>query len=88
MHFCFLKNTRYCPMQPQLDALKEWMEFRSSYGEQVTGTSWVIRDIWQATNINYGAKLGLATAPKKLKSSGLKRLLESTMGARDSSNLS
>jgi integrase len=57
-------------------ALKEWIDFRSSYGEQVTGTSWLMRDIWQTTNINYGAKLGLATAPKKLKSGGLKRLLE------------
>lgn len=56
--------------------LKEWMNFRSSYGEQVTGTSWLMRVIWQTTNINYGAKLGLATAPKKLKSSGIKRLLE------------
>ncbi|MGH9977591.1 MAG: hypothetical protein ACRD8Z_17415, partial [Nitrososphaeraceae archaeon] len=58
------------------DALKEWMDFRSSYGENVTGASWLMRDIWQTTNINYGAKLGLATAPKKLKSGGIKRLLE------------
>jgi hypothetical protein len=35
-----------------------------------------MRDIWQTTNIDYGAKLGLATCPKKLKSSGIKRLLE------------
>ena len=35
-----------------------------------------MRDIWQTTNITYGAKLGLATYPKKLKSSGIKRLLE------------
>ena len=35
-----------------------------------------MRDIWQTTNIKYGAKLGLATLPKKLKSSGLKRLIE------------
>jgi hypothetical protein len=52
------------------------MDFRSSYGENATGTSWLMRDIWQTTNINYGAKLGLATAPKKLKSGGIKRLLE------------
>ena len=32
--------------------------------------------LWQTTNIKYGAKLGLATAPKKLKNSGIKRLLE------------
>jgi len=56
--------------------LKEWMDFRKSYGEQITGESWVMRDIWQTTNITYGAKLGLATHPKRLKSSGIKRLLE------------
>jgi hypothetical protein len=52
------------------------MEFRASYGENITGESWVMRDIWQTTNITYGANLGLATCPKKLKSSGIKRLLE------------
>jgi integrase len=57
-------------------SLKEWMEFRASYGENITGESWVMRDIWQTTNITYGANLGLATCPKKLKSSGIKRLLE------------
>jgi hypothetical protein len=35
-----------------------------------------MRDLWQTTNINYGAKLGLATLPRKLKSSGIKRILE------------
>jgi vacuolar-type H+-ATPase subunit I/STV1 len=35
-----------------------------------------MRDIWQTTNVDYGAKWGLATNPKKLKSSGIKRLLE------------
>jgi integrase len=58
------------------NALKEWMDFRASYGEKITGESWVMRDIWQTTNINYGAKWGLATCPKKLQSSGIKRLLE------------
>jgi integrase len=57
-------------------AIKEWMEFRASYGEKIIGSSWVIRDLWQTTNINYGAKWGLATNPKRLKSSGIKRLLE------------
>jgi integrase len=57
-------------------ALKEWMDFRASYGEKIAGESWVMRDIWQTTNINYGAKWGLATCPKKLQSSGIKRLLE------------
>ena len=57
-------------------SLKDWMDFRASYGEKITGDSWVMRDIWQTTNIDYGAKLGLATCPKKLKHSGIKRLLE------------
>jgi hypothetical protein len=57
-------------------SLKDWMDFRASYGEIITGESWVMRDIWQTINITYGANLGLATIPKKLKSSGIKRLLE------------
>jgi hypothetical protein len=40
------------------DALKDWMEFRSSYDEQVTGTSWLMRDIWQTKNINYYKSYG------------------------------
>jgi len=57
-------------------SLKDWMEFRASYGEKITGESWLMRNIWQTTNMDYGAKHGLATAPKKLKSSGIKRLIE------------
>jgi len=58
------------------NSLKDWMDFRASYGEYITGESWVMRDIWQTTNVDYGAKWGLATAPRQLKSSGIKRLLE------------
>jgi hypothetical protein len=58
------------------NALKDWIDFRGSYGEKITGESWVMRDIWQTTNIDYGAKWGLATCPKKLKSSGIKRIIE------------
>lgn len=56
--------------------LKDWMDFRASYGEAIDGDSWLMRDIWQTTNIDYGARLGLATFPKRLKSSGIKRVLE------------
>lgn len=35
-----------------------------------------MRDIWQTTNVDYGTRSGLATYPKKFKSSGIKRLLE------------
>ena len=50
--------------------------FRASYGEKITSESWVMRDLWRTTNIDYGAKLGLAKQPKKLQSTGIKRLIE------------
>src|ERR671921_442052 len=56
-------------------SLKEWMDFRAQYGEKINGDSWVMRDLWQTTNMNYGAKFGLATNPKKLHSIAIKRLL-------------
>jgi hypothetical protein len=27
--------------------LKHWIDFRASYGEQISGKSWLMRDIWQ-----------------------------------------
>jgi hypothetical protein len=35
--------------------LKEWMDFRASYGEHITCESWLMRDIRQTTNVRYGA---------------------------------
>lgn len=58
------------------NAIKDWMDFRSSFGEKITGESWIMRDIWQTTNVSYGAKWGLATFPKKLQSSAIKRLID------------
>ena len=57
-------------------AIKDWMDFRSSYGEIITKDSWLMRDLWQTTNMNYGARWGLATNPKKLQSIAVKRLLD------------
>ena len=68
MYYSFITTEAY-------DALKEWMEFRSSYGEKITGDSWVMRDLWKTTNITYGAKLGYARTPLKLKSSGIRSLI-------------
>jgi integrase len=56
--------------------LNEWMEFRQSYGEKITSESWLMRDIWQTTNVDYKSKSGLATCPRELKSGGIKRLIE------------
>ena len=54
------------------DALKDWMDFRDSYGEKINGESWIMRDLWQTSNMNYGAKWGLATHPRKLHSIAIK----------------
>jgi hypothetical protein len=43
------------------NALKEWIDFRASYGETITGESWVMRDLCQTTNVGSASKLGLAT---------------------------
>lgn len=68
-YYSFLTSEAYL-------ALKDWMDFRASYGEKITGESWLMRDLWRTTNITYGAKLGLAKDPRKLQSSGIKRLIE------------
>lgn len=51
--------------------LKDYNKINSSLPE-----TWLMRDLWQTTNMNYGARWGLAKNPKRLKSSGVKRLLE------------
>ena len=58
------------------NSLREWMDFRASYSEKVTEDSWLMRDLWQITNSDYGKKSGLAEYPKKLKSSGIKSIIE------------
>ena len=41
--------------------------------------SWVMRDIWQTTTVECGAKWGLATVPKKLQSSAIKRVINQSI---------
>src|SRR5215203_5806086 len=57
-------------------SLLDWIRFRGEYGEKTSEESWLTRDIWQTTNLNYGAKWGLATCPRKLNSYAIKRILE------------
>jgi integrase len=56
-------------------SLKDWMVHRESYGEKITGDSWLMRNLWKTTNMRYGSKTGLAQNPLKLKSSGIKSLV-------------
>ena len=57
------------------NALQEYIEFRASCGEKITGESWLIRDIWKSTNIKFQNRGGLATVPRKLKSSGIRSII-------------
>ena len=51
------------------NALKEWMEYRAACGENITGNSLVMRDIWQVDDIEG------ASNPKPLNSFAITRLL-------------
>jgi hypothetical protein len=63
-------------------SILEWMNYRKLHGEKITGDSWIMRDLWQTTELNYGAKFGVATYPKQLKSSGIKSLIERALKAQ------
>jgi integrase len=59
--------------------LKKWMDFRAMSGEAISGESWVMRDLWD-TSVAIGR--GMVTMPKKLSSSGIKRLIERAIWAQ------
>ena len=64
------------------NSLSEWMKYRASYGEKVTGESWIMRDIWQTSERSYGASFGVAKDPQKLSSTGVKSLIERAIHAQ------
>jgi integrase len=55
------------------------MEFRAASGEKINGASWVMRDLWDVSRPN---GKGLVTLPKKLRSTGVKRLMERALFAQ------
>jgi hypothetical protein len=56
--------------------LEKWMNYRRESGEVITGNSWVLRKMW---NTKQGFKRGFIDSPKKLKSTGVKRLMEDAL---------
>jgi hypothetical protein len=59
--------------------LQNWMKYRESSGELINDNSWLMRDLWD-TRVPQGR--GLVTRPKKLASSGIKRLMERAIWAQ------
>ncbi|MGN6633292.1 MAG: hypothetical protein ACTHKP_13810 [Nitrososphaeraceae archaeon] len=57
------------------NAVKEWMDFRASFGEDITGESWILRNTWQKVKPKYSYRFGLAKYPKQFKSTGIKTLV-------------
>ncbi len=67
-YFTFITSEAYI-------ALKKWMDFRKSYGEQISGESWLMRDMWRTTDMDYGAKTGMAHQPIQLQAGGVRSLI-------------
>jgi hypothetical protein len=57
-------------------ALASWMKFRKESGEDITSNSWVMRDLWDTKK---GCIQHFVTIPKKLKATGVKRLVEDAL---------
>lgn len=59
--------------------LKNWIKYRESSGELIDEDSWIMRDLWD-TRVAQGR--GFVTKPKRLASSGIKRLIERAIWAQ------
>jgi integrase len=57
------------------NTIKEWLDFRSSFGEGINGESWILRNTWQKVKPRYSHRIGLAAYTKQFKSTGIKTLV-------------
>ncbi|MGD9533456.1 MAG: tyrosine-type recombinase/integrase [Candidatus Nitrosocosmicus sp.] len=57
------------------NSVKNWMEFRQSFGEKINEESWVMRNLWQIKSQRYGNYLGLAKHPVQFSVDGIRMLI-------------
>jgi hypothetical protein len=68
-YYTFITSEAYCE-------LEKWMNFRKDAGEDINERSWVMRWKWDNKR---GHARGLVTAPKKLETIGIKRLINDAL---------
>jgi hypothetical protein len=71
-YFTFISKEAY-------SELKIWLKYREDAGEIIDDSSWLMRDLWDATTPQVR---GLITKPRKLASSGIKSLIERAIWAQ------
>ena len=71
-YFAFISKEAY-------SELRRWLKYREDAGEIIDDSSWLMRDLWDATTPQVR---GLITKPKKLASSGIKSLIERAIWAQ------
>ncbi len=59
-------------------SIKEYIDFRASHGEIISAKTWVLRDEFDLAK----SSRGMASVPKQLRSTGLKRLVERALWAQ------